>query len=262
VTEARLQVIIVEDEPIARASLVALVREVGWLDVVADLADGESGLRAIIEHRPHLVLLDIMMPGLTGIAIAERIPFAVGVIFTTAYDDHAVKAFELGALDYLQKPFGRDRLLKALERARPAIERIATERTLGHSAAHGSEPSVQTRIDELSGDGPLLRLFVRDRGRVIPIRVEDLVRCEAEDDYVALHAGGRRHLLYVRLSALEGRLAPEQFIRIHRSHLVNVACIAAIEPYDASRLAVRLRDGTTITASRTGTALLREFIRG
>jgi two-component system, LytTR family, response regulator len=257
-----IRTVVVEDEPIARQSLVQLLGELPDIAVVAAAADGESGLRTILAERPTLVLLDIQMPGLTGVAVAERIPFDVGVIFTTAFDDHAVKAFELGALDYLQKPFGRERLHKAITRARPALARLM-EPSPDDATPAPATPELRERLALATApeDGPLVRLFVRERGAVIPIRVSDLVRCEAEDDYVALYALGRRHLLYMRLSVLERRLDPAKFLRIHRSHLINVDCVAAIEPYDANRLAVRLTDGARLVASRAGTAALRTLMR-
>jgi two-component system, LytTR family, response regulator len=277
--------VIVEDEPLAREGLARLLRSIPWIDLCGIAHDGESGLALVLRERPVLLLADIQMPGLTGIALVERIPFEVGVIFTTAFDDHAVMAFELGALDYVRKPFGAARLTKALDRARGQLDRISGERAVGQARTSGSahapvasaqspvlsaanaeslgeEMSLATRLhDVTTGSGPLTRLYVRDRGRVLPIRVEDLIRCEAEDDYVALHLEGRRHLLYVRLSGLEKRLDPARFLRIHRSHLIHVDRIVAITPYDASRLAVRMSDGSQVVASRAGTALLRALMR-
>jgi two-component system, LytTR family, response regulator len=174
-----------------------------------------------------------------------------------------VKAFELGALDYLQKPFGRERLQKSITRARPALERVITHHTRD-DALPAPVPELRERLAVATAaddDGPLVRLIVRERGAVIPTRVADLVRCEAEDDYVALYAGGRRHLLYMRLSTLERRLDPAKFLRIHRSHQINVDCVSAIEPYDANRLAVRLSDGARLVASRAGTSALRSLMR-
>jgi two-component system, LytTR family, response regulator len=276
-----LRAVIVEDEPLARDALVRMLRAVEWIELCGTAADGDTGLQLVLKMRPVLLLVDIQMPGLSGTALVERVPFEIGVIFTTAFDDHAVLAFELGALDYLRKPFGAARLDKALQRARPQLDRIASERAAtGRSqtassaadrgtatdraevaTAYSDDAPITNRLQEVSASTPLTRLFVRERGKVIPIRVDELIRCEAEDDYVALYIGGKRHLLYIRLSGLEQRLDPARFLRIHRSHLINVDRIAAIEPYDPNRLAVRMSDGSHVVASRTGTALLRGLMR-
>jgi two-component system, LytTR family, response regulator len=277
-----VRAVIVEDEPIARDALVRMIGDVDWIALCGTASDGDSGLSMVMRLRPELLLVDIQMPGLNGISLVERVPFELGVIFTTAFDEHAVMAFELGALDYLRKPFGSARLEKALQRARPQLERIRRDRvspitTLGRderaeshdtttsalaASADSDAPSVAARLSEVSVDAaPLTRLFVRDRGRVIPIRTDELIRCEAEDDYVALYVAGKRHLLYVRLSGLEQKLDSTRFLRIHRSHLINVDRIAALEPYDANRLAVRMSDGSRVVASRAGTTLLRALMR-
>jgi two-component system, LytTR family, response regulator len=264
----RVRAVIVEDEPVARDALARMVSACDWIDVVGIAGDGEAGLALALKQRPELLLLDIQMPGMSGVALLERLPFEVGVIFTTAFDDHAVLAFELGALDYLRKPFGAPRLAKALDRARPQLERLAIERAAPAAALGPSSPaadgvtSARDRLTAVSAENsPLTRLFVRDRGRIIPVLVNDLIRCEAEDDYVALHFSGRRHLLYITLSELERRFDAARFLRVHRSHLINIGCIEAISPHDASRLAVKLTDGAQIVASRAGTTALRAVIR-
>jgi two-component system LytT family response regulator len=244
----RTRALIVEDEPIARAQLRDLLGGVDWIDCVGEAADGASAVTAIDSLRPDLVFLDIEMPELSGLEVLRRIRHDPAVIFTTAYDRFAVAAFELEAIDYLLKPFGRDRLLAALERARRVVREPGDE-SVSRRAGEA--------IDQLSGSGPLLRIFVRDRARIIPVTIDDIDRLEADDDYVAVHARGRRYLVYLGMNEFEARLDPQRFLRIHRSHIVNLDHVAAMEPFDATRMQVTMRDGAKIVASRTRSRELR-----
>ena len=244
----RTRALIVEDEPIARAQLRDLLGGVDWIDCVGEAADGASAVAAIDSLRPDLVFLDIEMPELSGLEVLRRIQHDPAVVFTTAYDRFAVAAFELEAIDYLLKPFGRDRLLAALERARRVVREPGDE-SVSRRAGEA--------IDQLSGSGPLLRIFLRDRGRIIPITIDDIDRLEADDDYVAVHTRGRRHLVYLGMNEFEARLDPQRFLRVHRSHIVNLDHVAAMEPFDATRMQVTMRDGAKIVASRTRSRELR-----
>jgi len=241
-SEAR--VLIVDDEPLARRTLRGHVSTVEWIREVHEAGDGLSAIRAIDTLRPDLVFLDIRMPGASGIAVAEQIVHRPYIIFTTAFDRYAVTAFEIGALDYLLKPFGRERVLAVLERARIGME-------------HGMGPIAARASQVLSPSKPLSHVFVKEHGRMIAIPLERVERLEACDDYVALCIDGRRHLLYARLYDLFARLDPQRFVRIHRSHVVNVDCIRALEPRDGSRLTVVLASGARHPASRSGSAQLR-----
>jgi two-component system, LytTR family, response regulator len=240
--------LIAEDEPLARRHLRELLTDVPWLDCVGEARDGREAVEMIDASEPDLVFLDIEMPEMNGLEVLERITHRPAVIFTTAYDRYAVSAFELEALDYLLKPFGRERLHSALERAR---------RSLG-----SGEPDATTLVERARhalGDGGMLsRIFVRDRGRIIPIATPEIERLEAQDDYVALHLRGKMHLVYLPLGDFERRLDPERFLRIHRAHIVNLDFVNQIVPYDGSRMQVEMRDGTKILASRTRSKELRE----
>jgi two-component system LytT family response regulator len=238
------RVLIVDDEPLARRMLRGHVSTVEWIREVHEAGDGLSAIRAIDTLRPDLVFLDIRMPGASGIAVAEQIVHRPYIIFTTAYDRYAVTAFEIGALDYLLKPFGRERVLAVLERARIGME-------------HGMPPIAARASQILSPSKPLSHVFVKEHGRMLAIPLEGVERLEACDDYVALCIDGRRHLLYARLYDLFARLDPQRFLRIHRSHVVNVDCIRALEPRDGSRLTVVLASGARLPASRSGSAQLR-----
>jgi len=243
--------VIVEDEPIARTQLRELLGDVDWIECVGEAADGMTAVSVIDTVKPDIVFLDIEMPELSGLEVLRRIEHDPAIVFTTAYDKFAVAAFELEAIDYLLKPFGRDRLFAALERVRRAV-REEGDVTVGRRAHEA--------LNQLAGTEPLTRIFVRDRGRIVPIAVRDIERLEADDDYVAVHSRGRRYLVYLNLSEFEARLDPAVFLRIHRSHIVNLDCVAALSNYDATRLQVELRDGTKLLASRTRSRELRHLV--
>jgi two-component system LytT family response regulator len=242
-----VRAVIVDDEPLARQQLRDFMVDAPWLECVGEAATGAEAVRVIDGMQPDLVFLDIQMPEMSGLDVLERIDHDPAIIFTTAHDRYAVAAFELGALDYLLKPFGRERFLGAVERARRSL----------HAEAEDG-PGERARA-ALRATGPLTRVFVRDRGRILPIPVQEIVRLEAEDDYVALFARGRRFLVYLPLGEFERRLDPERFLRVHRSHLVNLDHVSALVPFDGSRLQVEMRDGTKIMASRTRSRELRHL---
>jgi two-component system, LytTR family, response regulator len=242
----KVSALVVDDEPLARRKLRELVDEVSWMACVGEAADGEAAITAVDALRPDLVFLDIELPGPSGLEVLARVRHRPTVIFTTAYDRYAVAAFELHALDYLLKPFGRARFEVAVERARLTLD------------AAGS--SALERGRQALAAGPLARMFVRDRGRIVPLAVRDVVRLQAEDDYVAVHVGGRAYLVHLPLAELERRLDPERFLRIHRSHVVNLDQVDAFEALPNGRIEVLLRDGTRLVASRTRSRELRSRI--
>lgn len=238
------RVVIADDEPLARRMLRAHLSEVAWIGEVHEAGDGLSAIRTVDAVQPDLLFLDVRMPGPSGIAVAEQIAARPYIVFTTAYDRYAVTAFEIGALDYLLKPFGRERLLAVLERARGAME-------------HGLPPVAARASRVLSDAKPLSRVYVKERGRMIAIPLEKVERLEACDDYVALCIEGKRHLLHARLHDLYARIDQSRFVRVHRSHVVNTSFIAALEPRDGSRLTVVLASGARVPASRAGSAQVR-----
>jgi two-component system LytT family response regulator len=201
----------------------------------------------IDEMKPDLVFLDIEMPGMTGIDVLSRITHDPAIVFTTAYDRYAVTAFELEALDYLLKPFGAKRLATALDRVKKSLGDPRNA-----SVAERAWAALESRE-------PFSRIFVRDRGRIIPIPVDGIDRLEAEDDYVGVHAGGKRYLVYLTMSEFEARLDPQRFVRIHRSHIVNLDKVAAFLPEDGGRLSIEMKDGTKLSASRTRSRELRHL---
>lgn len=242
-----LRAVVVEDEALARQTLREMIDEVEWMQHVGEAGDGASAIDLINRSRPDIVFLDIEIPTLTGLEVLERIDHDPAVIFTTAYDRYAVTAFELEALDFLLKPFGKERFNSVVERARKSL-------TAG-------EPSgTLERAREAVAAPRLSRIFVRERGRILPVAVSEIERLEAEDDYVAVHSRGRRYLVYLTLAEFEARLDPDKFLRVHRSHVVHIEHVAAMVPYDGTRLQIEMRDGTKILASRERSKRLRHLV--
>jgi len=243
-SDPSITVVVCEDEPLARLHLREMIYATPRLRWVGEAADGLSAVTLIDGVKPHLVFLDIRMPELDGLSVLAKLAHQPAVVFTTAYDAHAVTAFELGAVDYLLKPFGRERFATSVSRAVRHID-----------AADAQEVAATDRLP--SAGAPLVRLFARERGRIVPIAVSEIERLEAEDDYVAVFTKGRRYLLTITLTALLERLDTRRFVRVHRSHAVCLDAIASMTAFDAGRLSIEMRDGARITTSRAGTQLLR-----
>ena len=214
---------------------------------MGEAGSGPAALEALERLRPELAFLDIQMPGLSGIEVLRQAPGSPLVVFTTAYAEHAVTAFELGALDYLLKPFGPEHLEAALERVRAA---------LGEPA-----PPAAERLRETWSQGPIRRLFVRAGRAIVPVAIESVRWFEAVGDYVAVHAEGGEHLVHVPLQRLEARLDPERFERIHRTHIVNLDRVAAFRREPDGRMVALLDDGTRLAVSRARAQRLRDRAR-
>jgi two-component system LytT family response regulator len=249
----RLRVVIVDDEELARQLLREYLDADGRVDIVAECANGFEAVKAIHEHSPDLVFLDIQMPKLDGFEVLELIDPGVAVIFVTAYDQYAMRAFEAHAVDYLLKPFGEGRLWKALDRAR---------RELAESKPVSSSPSARADL-AAAARAPgqhLSRLVVRDGAKVQIIPAARLDYVEAQDDYVALHSDKKSYLKQQSIASVEARLDPQVFVRIHRSYLVNIERIVRIEPYSKDSKVAVLHDGTQLPVSRAGQARLKVLL--
>jgi len=245
----KLRVAIVDDEPLARQLLREYLDADGRVEVAAECANGFEAVKAIAEQQPDLVFLDIQMPKLDGFEVLELIDPAVAVIFVTAYDQYAMRAFEARAVDYLLKPFGEARLWKALDRARERLGEGTFPEARAELAAAARPP--EQRLE---------RVVVRDGPKVHIIPVAKLNYVEAQDDYICLHSEKKRYLKQQTISALEGQLDPREFVRIHRSYLVRREKIARIEPYRKYSRVVVLTDGTQLPVSRAGHARLKELL--
>jgi two-component system LytT family response regulator len=246
----KLRAIIVDDEELARQILREYLDRSGDVEVVAECANGFEAVKAAGEYRPDLLFLDIQMPKLDGFEVLELIDQPVAVIFVTAYDQYALKAFDAAAVDYLLKPFSTERLGKALERAR-ALLSDPQPRALGAAElAAAARPPGQA----------LERVVVKDGTKVHIIPMAKLDYVEAQDDYIALHSEKKQYLKQQTISSIEAQLDPVRFARVHRSYIVNLERIARIEPYTKdSRVAV-LQDGAQLPVSRSGYTRLKELL--
>lgn len=244
--DRRVPVVIADDEAIARAGLRRMLAAFDWIEVVGEAAHGLAAVEEIERLRPELVFLDIQMPGLLGTAVLGRLTQTPFVVFTTAYAEHAVTAFELGAVDYLLKPFGAVRLAATMERVRAAI----------------GEPSPDAPVDrlgELLGKVPLQRLFIRMGSAITPLPVANVLWFEADGDYVVAHTERGRHVLSLSLSRLEARLDAKRFARIHRTHIVNLDHVVAFRRHGRGGMVAELRGGASLAVSRARAPELRRL---
>lgn len=238
---------IAEDEPLAREVLRDAIYAHAGLRLVGEAADGASALAQINRLRPDVVFMDIQMPEMTGLDVLKRLSCAPAIVFTTAYDQYAVTAFELHAVDYLLKPFTRARfdaaVARLLEPARPAPDAVGA--------------ALAQAIDR--APGRLERILVRDRGRIFPLSLNEIEYLKADSKYTAIAARGQTFLVRIGISELEAQLDPARFIRIHRSALVNLDFVDSMKADDQSQLLIQMRDGTSLTASREASKVLREM---
>ena len=243
---ATIRALIVDDEPLARERLRGLLETEPDVTVVGECSDGEAAVEVIRAEPPDLVFLDVQMPNLDGFGVVaavgpENMPVTV---FVTAYDRYALQAFEVHALDYLLKPFDRARFAVALARVRAQLEQ---------DRAAGAADRLLALLDETKTPPRkgAERIAVKTSGGVSFVRAEEIDWVEAAGNYAKLHAGGDVHLLRETLNALEARLDPEQFVRIHRSTIVNLDAIKELQPLFHGDYAVILRDGTELVLSRS-----------
>jgi two-component system, LytTR family, response regulator len=255
-----LRVVSVDDEPLVRERIRTLLAERDDVTLVAECGDGATAVRTIMEEEPDLVLLDVQMPELDGLEVVEALPAdeRPAIIFVTAYDEYAVRAFDVNAVDYLMKPLEPPRFHAALDRAvaRRTDARAAADRG---PAAQPELATVLREIRALRGYGE--RLVVRDGQRVSFVPIDDIDRIEAAGNYVRLHTGRTSLLMRESMKAVEARLDPDRFIRVHRSTIVNVNCIAHAEPHFHGEYVLTLRDGTRLTSSRSYSDRVRALLR-
>lgn len=246
-SQKRIGALIVDDEELARHVIRELLIPHTEIKLLAECANGFEAVKAFAEHKPELVFLDVQMPKLTGFDVLELIGENACVIFTTAYDQYAMRAFEVHAVDYLLKPIGKQRFEEALDHAK---RRLGEKMPSAQQLADAARPSQQF----------LERVVVKDGTRVTLIPIAKLDYVEAQDDYVALASQGKKHLKQQTIASLEACLDPKSFVRIHRSYIVNLERVARIEPYGKdSRLAI-LSDGVRLPVSRAGYARLQSLL--
>ena len=244
----RIGAIIVDDEELARGLIREMLGKHAEIEIRAECANGFEAVKAVTERKPDLLFLDVQMPKLDGFEVLELIGDDVAVIFVTAYDQYAMRAFDVHAVDYLLKPFSEERFEAALARARERIGRRVPAAELAAAARPPASPYLE-------------RIVIKAGTRVHILPVAKLDYAEAQDDYVALHSAGKSFLKQQTLSNLEAALDPARFIRIHRSYIVNLERVSRMEPYTKeSRVAV-LADGTQLPVSRAGYARLAELLK-
>jgi two-component system LytT family response regulator len=245
---SKLTAVLVDDEDLARAVLREMLEKHPEIELLGECANGFEAVKMVSERKPDLLFLDIQMPKLDGFEVMELIGSEVAVVFVTAYDQHALRAFEVHAVDYLLKPVGADRFEAALERAKQRLGKPPSPRAIELAAA-ARQPGHY-----------LDRVVVKDGARVQIIPVAKLDYVEAQDDYVALASEGKKHLKQQTISSLEAALDPRNFLRLHRSYLVNLERVAKVEPYGKETHVAILSDGTRLPVSRAGYARLRAML--
>ena len=250
-----IRALVADDEPLARRRLLRLLKSEPDVEVVGVAGSGRAAVDAIRAQRPDLVFLDVQMPELDGFGVLEALGDAMPVvIFVTAYDQYALRAFEVQALDYLLKPFDAERFAQAFRRARSQLragDAPPPERLLGLLDALSEK---QKQLDQLLSRGSeryLERLMVKSAGKIFFVRTAEVHWLEAEGNYIRLHLGGRSHLIRETMNNLETRLDPERFARIHRSTIVNLDQIKELRPWFGGDYLVFLQDGTELKLSRS-----------
>jgi two-component system LytT family response regulator len=239
-----MKILIVDDEPLARERILDLLAGDTEIEVVGECGDGLSAVAEIERHQPDLLFLDVQMPELDGFGVLEAIDEtkAPVIIFVTAYDQYALRAFEVHALDYLLKPFDRERFDKALQRAKHQIAR--------EGAGAVNQELVALLADLKARPKPLERLVIKSGGRVFFLRAEEIDWIEAAANYVKLHVGKESHLLRETINGLAAKLDPDKFLRIHRSTIINLERVKELQSWFHGDYVVILKDGTQLTSSR------------
>jgi len=240
----KVRTLIVDDELLARERLRQLLQAESDIELIGECTDGTEAVAAVQQNKPDLVFLDIQMPELDGFGVLEAInpDFAPVIVFVTAHDKFALRAFEVHAVDYLLKPFDRERFQTALRRA---LERVK------HRDSQAIQQKQAALLAEVKPPAkPAERLAVKSGGRVVFVKISDIDWIEAAHNYVELHVGKESHLLRETLNAIEARLSPEKFARISRSAIVNIERVKELQPLFHGEYSVTLQNGTRVTLSR------------
>lgn len=250
-SDNKLRALVVDDEDLARHLIREYLQGHADIEIVGECENGLDAVKQIGALAPDLVFLDIQMPRLTGLEVLELTGRRAGVIFTTAYDEHAIKAFDLHAVDYLLKPFSKSRFDDAVARAR-------TLHALAGAAPGPAAPALDALVSRRTA--PLERILIRDREQVHVIAIDHVECIEAQGDYLAIHAEGKCHLKPQRISEIEEQLDATRFLRVHRSFIISLAHLQAIERPGPDRHAARLRSGKRVPISRSGYEKLRTLV--
>ena len=244
----KLRTIIVEDEELARNLLKSFLKAAENVEIIAECENGFEGVKMINELKPDLVFLDIQMPKITGFEMLELLEHKPQIIFATAYDQYALKAFEYNAADYLLKPYSKERLLEAVEKV---AERIKSE---------GKDSDVAEKVSNYPRDEYLDRIVVKDRHKIHVIPVDQIRYIDSMDDYVMIYTSEGRYMKQKTMKYFESALDPKEFVRIHRSHIVKVDQINEIQQYEKESYIVILHDKTKLKVSKTGYKNLKDVL--
>ena len=243
----KIKTVIIEDEAPARELIKAYLKDNDKFEIVAECENGFEGIKAINTYKPDLVFLDVQMPKLTGFEMLELLDEFPEIIFTTAYDEYAIKAFEMNAVDYLMKPFSKERFDKALDKA---IHRLENKE---------NKKPVKNLVEKVKNDsGEIDRLFVKTGNRIDVIPVNNIIRIEAQDDYVEIYTKEKSYLKKETMGYLESKLPHSNFIRVHRSHIINTDYLHKLERYAKESFIVILKDGSKVNVSKSRVKELRE----
>ncbi|QQS46925.1 MAG: response regulator [Acidobacteriota bacterium] len=249
-----IRALIVDDEPLARERIRTLLEERRDIEVIGECGDGQEAAHRIPAERPDLVFLDIQMPELDGFEVIEaisreRLP---AIVFVTAFDEHAIRAFEVNAIDYLLKPINAARFEQSVQRA---IDRLA------NSGEREADRNLSDFVEKLRAERRYTKRFaVRSGSRLSFVRAADVDWLDVADNYVRLHVAGREHLVRGTLKLVESQLNPETFVRVHRSLIINLDRVESVEPYSHGEYTVTMKDGAKLTTSRSYSERLRELL--
>lgn len=242
----KYKAIIIDDEPLACSIVEEYLKTYEIIEVVAKCHDGFQGIKAIAEHNPNLIFLDVQMPKITGFEMLELIDEKPGIIFTTAFDEYAIKAFESNAVDYLLKPFSEDRFDKAMDKF------LSNRMTLSDST--------DNLLENISQEAIQNRIVIKDGSKIRILPLPQIIHIEADDDYVKIVTEDGAFMKKKTLSYYESTLPADQFIRTHRSHLLNISHITRIEPYEKHNWVALLKNGSKVSVSKNGYKKLKAIL--
>jgi two-component system, LytTR family, response regulator len=234
-----VRALIIEDEPLAMQTLTDFAKKFAWLEIVGSASDGLMAVHLIDELKPQLIFLDVQMPEISGLEVLRRIKYQPFIVFTTAFDDYAMTAFEFEAIDYLQKPFGLERFRQTVERVKRRIKTTPVQ-------------SIEANNE------PISRIFVRDKRGLIPLAVDEIMLLKADDDYTIIYTKDSKYLVGTNLKDFAAKFNPDKFLRVHRSAVVNLDHIERIEE-DNRRLILYMKNGDEVQASRAGSQILKKL---
>lgn len=250
----KIRTLIIDDEPLAREGIRMLLEEDPDIVIIGECPDGREAVKEIVEQTPDLIFLDVQMPEMTGFEVLAEIGTELipAIVFVTAYDKYALEAFEVNALDYVLKPFTQQRFFKALGRAKARLKHASSDNLSNHLTA---------LLQNLkAGEKHLERVVIKEAGRLSFLGIEEIDWIEAADTYVRLHVGDKSHLIRGTMNGLEARLDPSEFLRVHRSIIININSIKELHPLFHGEYVITLRDGTRLNSGRSYRDKLRPLL--